>query len=293
MKTSVKLLALAALTMSAMAIQAQDAISFKRVYTNGAVEKYTVSSQMTSVTDLSSMGQGEQSMDIDTSMDAQFTYSAVKEDGSALLSFLYNNIKIKAEGPMAEMMGQMGDQAPKEIKGTQKVDVFGRATETKLEGASANMMSMMSGGANAWDAFAFFILPDKPVKIGDTWDFEIPTMGGMFAKGSKLNGKFVGEGTLGEKKTWTLEFTGKPKMSMDIGKMMADNPNAQNSGMPPMNILMEGENAMKIKISVDQTTFQILSAETASETVAKVKLVDMGVEFPSTTQMVSKISLKK
>ena len=293
MTTSVKLVALAALLMGAVAVQAQDAVTFKRVYTNGAVEKYTLSSQMTSNTDLSSVGQESQSMDIDSSMDATFTYSAVKEDGSALINFLYNNIKIKAEGPMAEMMGNMGDQTPKEIKGTQKIDIFGRITETKLEGATASMMGMMSGGSNAWDMFSFFVFPDKAVKIGDTWEFEMPTMGGMFPKGSKLNGKFVGAGEAGDKKTWNLEFTGKPKITMDIGKMMADNPNANANGMPPMNIVMEGDNAMKVKISVDQTTFQILSAETASETVAKVKLVDMGMEFPSTSQLISKLVLKK
>ena len=295
MKTSFKILALAALSMGVMSAYAQDAVTLKRTYTNGAVEKYTLTSMINSSTDLSAMGQGEQTMVVDSTMDATFTYSGVKEDGSALVSFLYNNIKTKteAEGPMGDQMASMGAQAPKEIKGTQKVDIFGRVTEVKTEGANAGMMGMMTGGQNAWDMLSFFVFPEKAVAVGGTWEFDMPTMGGMFPKGSKLTGKLVGPGEVGDKKTWNLEFSGKPKMTMDIGKMMSENPDAQASGMPPMNIVMEGDNAMKIKVSIDQTTGQVLSSEAVTETVAKVKLVDMGMEFPVTAQSISKMVLRK
>ncbi|MBL8059136.1 MAG: hypothetical protein JNK63_00300 [Chthonomonas sp.] len=271
---------------------ANEPVLFKRTFTNGLVEKYVVTSQISSNTDLSSVGQDVQSMNFDTSMDATYTYSNVKEDGSALLTFLFNNIKMKAEGPMAEMMGQMGDQTPKEIKGTQTVNPFFKITNTKMETANSSMMQMM-GGNNISEIFAFVAFPTKAVAIGDTWEADVPSMGGMFEKGAKMTGKFVGAGEIGDKKVWNLQFTGKPKMTIDIGKMMAENPNQGESGMPPMNILMEGTTSMLIKVAVDQTTFQILSVDSASETDGKVKLVDMGMEFPSTGQQVSKIVVKK
>ncbi len=278
------------LCMGVVVAQAQE-VTIKRTYTEGATEKYTITSQMTSSTDMSSMGQGEMAMNIDSSMDAAYTYSAVKEDGSALLKFVYSNIKTEMDGPMAEMM-RGGGQMPTEMKGSAKIDAFGKMTETKYEGAQAGMMAMMSGGSNAWDLISLFTYPSKPVKVGDTWESEIPTMGGMLAKGSKLTGKYIGDADFRDKKAWKLEFTGKPAMQMDIGKMMRENPGAAQEGMPEMNIMMEGTNGLKITVLVNQTNGQVLQVEVASDTVAKVKLVDMGMEFPVTGQAIAKMVLK-
>jgi hypothetical protein len=290
MKNSAKYLALATLCMGVAAAQAQE-VTIKRTYTEGATEKYTITSQMTSSTDMSSMGQGEMGMNIDSSMEATYTYTGVKEDGSALLKFVYSNIKTQMDGPMAEMM-RGGGQTPTEVKGTAKIDALGRMTETKYEGVQAGMMAMMSGGSNAWDLIALFTYPSKPVKAGDTWDSELPSMGGMFPKGSKVVGTFVGEAAFRDKKAWKLEYTGKPTMQMDIGKMMRENPGAAEQGMPEMNIMMEGTNGLKITVLVNQENGQVLQVEVASDTNAKVKLVDMGMEFPVTGQAIAKMVLK-
>lgn len=297
MNRSIKLSVFACLLVGCNYAFAQDApaeqketVTFKRAYTNGLIEKYTVTGLTTSNTDLSSVGQDVQEMSFDTSMDATYTYSNVKEDGSALLSFVFNNIKIKTEGPLAEMMNQNGDQTPKEIKGSQTVDPFFKATGTKLETAGSSMMQMM-GGSSLADIFGFVAFPTKPVAIGDTWEADVPSMDGMFEKGAKMTGKFVGAGEVDGKKVWNLQFTAKPKMTVDIGKKMAESPN--DSGMPPMNIVMEGNTTILVKVAVDQTTFQVLTLDSAAESDGKVKLVDMGMEFPSTGQQVTKVVVKK
>lgn len=291
MKTTTKMFALAVMTVGVVCAQAQE-VTLRRTFTEGQVEKFRIVSQISTSTDLSSMGQGEMSMDIDSSMDATYTFGKTDDKGNALLSFIFSNIETKMEGPMAEMMGSMGGQMPREIKGTGKMDAFGRIFDTKVEGASAGMMQMMTGGSNVWDVFAFVNLPEKPVAVGGSWEFEIPTMN-MFEKGSKLSGKLIGAGKVEDRDVWNLEFTGSPKMNMDIGKMMQENPAARDSGMPPMNMVMEGTSKMKITVSVDQKTGQLVSMSSAAESVAKVKLVDMGMEFPTSSQAVTRISLRK
>lgn len=277
MKNSMRWMVLSLAVMSVMSAYAQDGVTLRRTFKNGDVEKYTINTIMNSVTDLSSMGQGEQSFSLTSKMDAAYTYSNVKEDGTASVAFLFNNIEMKIDGPMAEMMGG-GGQTPSEMKGSGTIDPFGKITGIKMEGNSANMMQMMGGSSSA-DLFSFIQFPYQAIAVGGTWDFELPQMG-MFAKGSKLTGKLVGEIDFKGRKAWNLEFSGKPAMSMDIGRMMQDNPQAQDSGMPPMNIIMEGTNTIILKVVVDQKSGQVLSASSVSEMSAMVKLPEMGFEFP-------------
>lgn len=290
MKSSLKITFIALAMSVSMSAFAQDAIALKRTYTNGAVEKYTLTSNVTTSTDLSSMGQDVMEMAVNTSSDLTFTFSNPKEDGTVSLKFLLSNMNVKMEGPMAEMMSG-GQEMPKELGGTAKLDALYQVSDVKVDGGGGGAMAMMTGGMSPISIFQFFALPKDPVKVGDTWNFELKGME-MFEKNYKMTAKLVGEAKVQEIDAWQINVSGSPKMNLDLSKMMAEGGGGAQ-GMGDMKMMLEGTTKTLTKVFLSKATGQIVMIDSAYESTAEVKLPDMGVSFPSNSQGISKLVIKK
>lgn len=283
-KKPLTLIALASISLGAFAL-VQDSVSFARTYKDGAKDVYDVKVQTSSVTDLSSMGQGEQNMDVTVSQTAEYAYSDVKEDGTATVTFKYKDIDYKMEGPMAEMMGG-GQEMPKEVTGKAKIDKFGRMTEFKLDDQRVEGMMTMMGGSRNMDPLATLALPKTSVKIGEEFAIDAPDMP-MFEKGkSKITGKIVATEDFKGMKAYRIESNGTMRMNMNLSEMMKE------SGQEvPFNMTMEGDVKVKSTMWVEIGTNRLLKMDSASTTTANVNLSDMGMTLPVTTDMVTSVTL--
>jgi|LakMenEpi03Aug12_release.lakeMendotaPanAssembly.Ray.scaffolds.fasta_scaffold300998_2 hypothetical protein len=288
MNRTIRSFSILAILAGVVLAQAQDEVTLRRVYTEGAVDKYTVKTQMESTTDMTAMGQESMTMKLTSGYDFTITTKSVDKEGNALLELLASNMdtKMDASGPMGEAMN--GADMPKELKASAKGSPFSVLTELKMLGERTAGMAMMTGGANPLDSTAEIIFPKDPIKVGATFEVEAKE-GGLYAKGAKFTGKLTGEAEVNGVKVWTLEYSGTPKMMMDIGKAMAEG-NAE--GMPPMNIMLEQVVTIKTKVSVAKDSGKIVSYSSVYSSDGAVKLPDMGIEFPATSVGTSTITAK-
>lgn len=284
MKKSIALIALAALAVAVPATLAQEKVTLKRTFTNGSKDVYKVTTKMNNVTDMSGMGMGSQEMLLDITMTNEYTYSDLKEDGTAKVDFLYKDIKVKVDGPMAEMMGGQ-DGVPTEMKGTGRMDAFGRFTEFKISDMPAQAMMMMGGGERSFDSFNMFSLPKGEVEIGKSFDVEMPKMPMM--ESAKFSGKIVGPAEYEGLSGWKAEYDGTMKMNMDLSEMMKDAPEA-----PPFKMTLEGDTKTKITCIIEKTSGRVLSMDVTAIGDMKVKIPDMSMELPVKSESVSTLRLK-
>lgn len=289
MKRSTALIATLALSMGAIAT-VQDTVTLTRTFTEGQTDKYSLSVKTDTTTDLSAMGQGEMQMTFDMSQIVSYTFSNVK-DGAADVKFKYSDIKMKLDGPMAEMMGGAQDQMPKEMTGSFKMDKLGKITGFKMDNEqAAGMMAMFGGGSSQGDPMSFFAFPKDGVKIGDTFTMELPPMP-MFEKDkSKVTGKIVGEEKVMDMDAYKIEVTGDMKMNFDMGEAMR---RSGSSEMPQMNMVMTGDVKSKGTTYVEKATGRILVMESVTSTDGVVKLSDMGLEIPTKTTTITNMKLVK
>ncbi len=284
MKKTLTLLAFASVSMGAFAL-VQDSLTFVRTYKDGAKDVYDVTVVTSSVTDLSSMGQGEQTMDVTVKQTAEYTYSDLKEDGTVTVTFKYKDIDYKMEGPMAEMMGG-GQEMPKEITGKAKLDKYGRMLEHKIDDQKVEGMMAMMGGSRNMDPLSNFALPKEPVTIGSEFNVEMVDLP-MFEKGkTKITGKVIGKDTYKGISAYKIDSTGTMRMNMNLSEMMK-----QSGQEVPFNMTMEGDVKIKGTFWVEEGSNRLLKMDMATTTTANVNLSDMGMTLPVTTDTVYSVSL--
>jgi hypothetical protein len=150
------------------------------------------------------------------SMDFEMKTNAVDKDGLAEIEMKTSNVKLDA-GQAAGMINT--DQLPKEITVKAKLDSRNHITESKTEGLTpqAQMMMSMSGTSTST---MFVELPDKPVKVGDTWEIHLPKNPMMGDKEYPLIATLIGledyEGT----PAYKVGITGKIEFDVDLGAVM-------------------------------------------------------------------------
>lgn len=288
MKTPLAIVATSLLAVGAVALT-QDAVTFSRTFVKGSTDKYTVSMKMNTVTDLSAFGQASMELLMDVTNIAEYTYSDVDDKGTATVDILYKDMKVKVEGPMAEMMGGT-PEVPSTLKGTAKMDKFGALSDVKMaQEAAGNPMMAMMGGQQSMDSLSMFALPKEGVKVGEDFKVEFPKMP-MF-KSSDFKAKVVGSEVYNEKDAWKLTYDGTLVMDMDLSEMMKNAPDT--GGMPPMNMRMEGTTKMVMTVLIEKANGRVLSIESVSNSDAKVNMVDMGMSLPVKTDTINSFKLVK
>lgn len=287
MKTPLAILATSFLAVGAVAFT-QDAVTFSRTFAKGSTDKYTVSMKMNTVTDLSAFGQPNMELLMDVTNIAEYTYKDVDEKGTATLDILYKDMKVKVEGPMADMMGG-APEVPSTMKGTAKMDKHGVMSEVKMaQDAASNPMMAMMGGQQSMDSLSMFALPKEGVKVGEEFKVEFPKMP-MF-KSADMKAKIIGSEVYSEKEAWKLTYDGTLMMDMDLSEMMKDAP---DTGMPQMNMRMEGTTKMVMTVLIEKANGRVLSIESVSNSDAKVNMVDMGMSLPVKTDVITSFKLVK
>ena len=200
--------------VSSATLTAQD-VTLRYRWTKGEEVRYR-STQQTDMQMSGLPGMGDMNITMTMVQVNKFVVDAVAADGSATLRNTYESIKISMNVPMmgevtfdsanpaassgnpiseslAKTMGAMaGETITMEVAPTGKVgkvDGLARVVEKIKAGASAASAQMGLGGMDAYMSEeglrstidqTFSLLPDKPVKVGETWknDYKIPAAAG-------------------------------------------------------------------------------------------------------------------
>lgn len=252
------------------AAQGQDEYLIRRTQAANTVEKFKVA--MTSKMNMGAEGQSE-TMEVNGTMDFDLSTAAIDDKGVAEVELKTSNMKFESEGPGAEMMG--GDAIPKEIVMKGKLDDRYRLTDVKSVGPASQTQMMMSMGGSGSSAF-FFELPEKAVKVGDTWKVVLPANPFMGEKEHALTAKLVGLKDVDGESAFEIHIEGTIELDVDLAEAMkkAGEAGGEAGGFGDMFASM----GMKMKGKMDYDTTQILARKDG-------RLLDVTAKMASKMQM--------
>lgn len=186
-------LSLSTLLLPAPAVRAQDTYTIKRTYKAGETDRYRIKLQM----------EGESPMgplNLEMTMDMVETTKQVNEDGTVVVEMKMDSGTIKFNDQEMSMPG-----AGETVRMT--VDQTGRVLKT--EGGAAGRGGNLNGLVNLTRVATW---PDRPLRVGETWTFEIPLENNSQAK---VKGSFTVVGP--EKKSDQIKVdTLKVKIATEI-----------------------------------------------------------------------------
>jgi hypothetical protein len=251
----------------------QDEFLIRRELKDGAVDTYKVTTKVVQVMTPSDPSQaaamgGERRFEISMTMDLATTLKKIAEDKkSADFEMSFDHI-VYDFGDMAGMLPQ--DTLPKALKASGKMDDRSRFLEMKMpELPSAFGSSSMAGPL-------MVELPEKAIKVGDSWDMPLPTAKMLGATEGKITAKLIGLENFENIPAYRIELASKLPIDADLGEM------AQASGAPPMKILAKGTFTMKGNAFVDRATGKTLRMQVTFDTASHVNMPEVGVEFDTT-----------
>lgn len=292
---------IALVALATVAYAAQDQLLLRRELKTGVTETYKIESQIKQNMDIPSLG--EQDLVINTIASCAVTTKNVDtEKGTADVETLTKLEKATLDGSIAQMMGGGQEQKlpdPKTEKGT--LDSRNRLTIGKDPKDKASVsplpgMEMMQGMAttpSAQTLLSLIELPEKSIKIGDSWDAGLP--GGASSMGAgvkdvKITIKFVGERQIDGQTVYVLATTGTFKLDVDTSKL----PKKEGAAASPMgDVKMTGTAELSGEGLVDKATGKTISNSITVKNNASVHVAQMGADIPVKGTVTMTLKLQK
>ena len=119
-------------------------------------------------------------------------------------------------------------------------------------------------------------LPEKPIRLNDSWDMPLPTAKALGAKDGKITAKLLALEDYQKIPVYAIELSSSLPIDADLGEMAAA------SGAPAMKILAKGRFNMKGTALVERATGKTLKMDVTFDTTSHVNMPDVGIEFDST-----------
>jgi len=293
----------ALVALVSVAYAAQDQILLRRELTEGATEVYKVDSVLKqNIT----TPMGDQDMVVTTSASCSVKVGKVDKDkGLAAIETVTKVDSTKLDGSLAAMMGGGQDPKlpePKTEKGS--LDNRNRLTMDKPvadpkapkdSGDSSGMMGMLKGltSPGAATLLGFLELPEKQIKIGDSWDIALP--GGAAStnvgvKDVKITVTYTGEKEIDGQKVYVLATKGSFKLDFDSSKM----PKKEGEQASPFgDFKMTGTAEVSGEGYVDKATGKTISNTVEVKTKTNFTLVQMAMDLPTVGTVTMTLKLQK
>jgi hypothetical protein len=111
--------------------------------------------------------------------------------------------------------------APKAFSETGVIDSHGRFVTKQYDDPKIQSAMSAFAGSDPQQAIIFIELPDKPVRVGDSWT--MPMSGGkiMGLENAKMKLTFVGTGEVHGHPVWKVRVSGHYPIAMDMGKILS------------------------------------------------------------------------
>jgi hypothetical protein len=232
-------------------------------------------------------------IDVKGSMDFEVNTGDVKE-GLADVEMKTTNLKIDA----GELSGMMrADQMPKEIVTKAKLDDRYRLTQATTSGLTpqAQMMMGMSGSNSS---AMFFELPEKPVKLGDTWEVSMPKNPMFGEKEHKLIATLVSLKEYDGAPVYEFSVRGKFDFDVnmaDIVKAMAAAPGAAGADpnapdLSGMDMRMKGIISISGSALVSRADAKMHFSTMKMESKQTMSVMGMDIDIAGTTTVNMKLA---
>ena len=251
----------------------QDEFLIRRELKEGSKDSYKVTTKVSqtmvpSDPNQAAMMGGDRKFGISMQMDMSTNTQKLAEDKkSADFEMSFENI-VYDFGEMSGMIS--ADTLPRAMKATGKMDDRSRLLEMKMP----EMPGTFGGSSMAGPLM--IELPEKAIKVGDSWDMPLPTAKALGAGDGKITAKLIGLEDFEKIPVYSIELSSSLPIDADLGEMAAA------SGAPAMKILAKGKFNMKGTALVERATGKTLKMQVEFDTVSHVKMPDVGIEFDST-----------
>ncbi len=250
----------------------------RRQLTEGLTEKYQIDMKMTTVLEMPG-GLGEQELGITSSAEMDMTIGKMNwQIPGAQVETVTRVTKMEAEGMMA---GAIGDKLPPPMKVKGTLDIFGRLRPLQSEdsGFELGQLQSLSFGMMTLQ------LPERPVKIGDSWPVMIPKSP-LTKKNQFITATLKGE----QGGSWLVALNGTYKLEMDPREIAGgEGPTAALAGQKVSvkgDVVVEGEGVL------DKLTGRTMSLRTKTDTKQAATIGGMGISIDFHSAMESTVTAK-
>lgn len=190
------------------------------------------------------------------------------ENAKGQVDFTVKNMNFSSDGVAVD------PGAPKDIKFTAKMDDRNRVSDLANGSQQSNPVSIVTGSVSP-AAYFFSDLPEKEVKVGDTWDVDVPAgPEGQGAQASTLKATLKEVTDTGFK----VQIVGTIKMLVD-GSKIPDGPNK-----PPADMVWKGSSAVTIDNAYEKSG-ALISSHQVSKITSTIEV--MGQSIPATIEATS------
>src|SRR5688500_15494592 len=226
MRKAVLLASLGVAVVAVAGFGVQGEFSIRRELRQGDKEAYKVTTKVSQTMTPSDPNQaamlgGEMKFDMSMTMDMGLYFQKVSDDKkSADTEMSFTNI-VYDFGTMAGMMPT--ENLPKSMKATGKIDDRSRMSEFKMPDLPAAL-----AGSRGMMGPLMVELPEKAVKIGETWEMPMPTGEMLGAKDAKMTAKLLATEDFNRIPAFVVELVCGLRIDADLSEV------AQASGGPPM-----------------------------------------------------------
>lgn len=259
---------------------AQDGIKLRRTFTAGSEDNYAFT-----FTSNNSMETPQGNMDFKVKGSNAFIvkYKDVK-DGSADVEMVTKDMKMETEG--GPEMGNMGDNMPKEMIVTGKLDSRNRLSSAKAGAGMNPMVQMMLSNLSSTSGGYFIEFPEADVKIGDTWDIVLPKFSDKGGVEGKMTAKLVAD----KGNAYQIDVSGDVPLKVDMAELMKNDPNAAGAG--GLEMVMTGTMKTTYTVMVDKSNGKALSIDGKVDSTMKMEITNMGITMPGTGKVEFSAKLK-
>jgi len=284
MRLEMRNILLSAVVLSGLSVAfIQDEFLLRRVLTEGEKDSYKVTTKVVQTmtpTDpgASALVGGESRFDVAMGMDMSTTIGKVADDKkSASFDLEFSNI-VYDFGTMAGMVPQ--EALPKAVNATGKINDLGRILEMKMPELPS---SLVGGGGLAGPMMVE--LPDKPVRVGDSWRMAMPTAKALGANDAKMEAKLLALEDYESVPAFVVELSASMPIDADLSDV------SLATGTAPMKMLAKGSLVMKGKAYVQRSNGKTLRMDLTFDTMSHVKMPEMGLEFDTTGHGTSSVKI--
>lgn len=274
--------------LAAIAAASQDGFLLRRTFTEGTTDTYVIQTVTKQVVQLPN-GMGEQEMG--STVDATYKVKTGKIDAekkSAAVELTYTIDKVDSEGALGSAMGGATPETGKPVTINGTLDELGRLKMEAPKGSPPALAAIMSNASSLGGNIASIELPEKAVKVGDTWEVVIPKSPFTGTKDQKLTAKLVGEKDVDGKPSYVISTEGTLEIDADLSKMAEDAP-------PPMKgqkIMLKGKAELKTDGVVEKSTGKALRLTTKMKMKQTMEIPDMGMSIDTTGTVATVSTLK-
>lgn len=193
--------------------------------------------------------------------------------------------KVEATGDGAEQETSL-KRKPFVLTGT--VNSLG---STKFDLTKLNMTQALevSGGSPAEGLI--MQMPEKAVKVGDTWDVKIAKGATSYPEDQALKATLTGEKDLDGAKVWVITVVGKAKVDMNTAQF-PDDPDATGAGAN-LKLHLTGAADVNSTVFVDKASGKVLRSEEKVKLHGQAELASPVITVELNSTQTGTITLKK